>query len=155
MLLLHRTALRRRLLPPCSSYLPVSAKARLHASPLSRKEREPSSTSTPSDPRLSNIPSEELIEDKFAVLKSSYQAPKNPIILAHGLLGFDELHLAGNKFPGIEYWYGITQALASKGIEVFTAAVPPSGSIERRAEKLAEGIEGKFGKGVRGVNVIA
>jgi hypothetical protein len=48
---------------------------------------------------------DDLIEDKFAVLKSTYDAPKHPIILAHGLLGFDELHLAGTLLPGIEYWY--------------------------------------------------
>ncbi|KAF2169225.1 hypothetical protein M409DRAFT_64963 [Zasmidium cellare ATCC 36951] len=104
------------------------------------------------DPRLSNI-STEVIEDEFAVLKSTYQAPKHPIILAHGLLGFDELGLGGANLPGIEYWYGITQALAAKGVEVITSAVPPSGSIEDRAGKLAEAIEGRAGG--KAVNIIA
>jgi hypothetical protein len=94
-----------------------------------------------------------LIEDDFALLRERYQAPKNPVILAHGLLGFDELYLAGRTLPGIAYWYGITQALAAKGVEVITASVPPSGSIERRAAKLAEVIEAKaHGKAV---NIIA
>lgn len=106
---------------------------------------------THKDPRLANV--DKLIEDDFAVLKSSYQVPNHPIILAHGLLGFDELHLAGKSLPGVEYWYGITQALAQKGVEVITSAVPPSGSIERRAEKLAEAIEREaHGKAV---NIIA
>lgn len=54
---------------------------------------------------------------------------------------------------GIHYWRGITEALAAKGIEVITATVPASGSIEARAAKLAENIELKA-KG-KSVNIIA
>lgn len=54
---------------------------------------------------------------------------------------------------GIHYWRGITEALAAKGIEVITATVPPSGSIEARAARLAEDIERKA-KG-KSVNIIA
>lgn len=130
----------------------VSSNLRREAAPKKDNEKEEKPAS---DPR---IPTEDvddlLIEDKFALLKSSYNAPKNPIILAHGLMGFDELHLVpGKLIPGIEYWYGITQALAAKNIEVITAAVPPSGSIERRAEKLAETI--KLKAGGKAVNIIA
>ena len=100
------------------------------------------------DPRLGKV-----LEDDFAVLRSSYRAPKYPIVLAHGLLGFDELHPAGHNLPGIEYWYGITQALAAKNVKVMTAAVPPAGEIQERAERLAEAIE----RQVNGqpVNIIA
>jgi len=80
-------------------------------------------------------------------------APKNTIILAHGLLGFDEIRLAGQYLPGIQYWRGITDALAEKGIEVIVAAVPPSGSVEARAAKLATSIAEKA-KGKQ-VNIIA
>ncbi|KAK8194364.1 lipase 2 [Zalaria obscura] len=82
------------------------------------------------------------------------ETPKNPIILAHGLLGFEELHLMpGVKLPGIKYWRGITEALQAKGIEVITATVPPSGSVEARAAKLGETIARKaHGKSV---NIIA
>ena len=80
-------------------------------------------------------------------------APKYPIVLAHGLLGFDELRLAGRFLPGVQYWRGIKEALSAQGIEVITATVPPSGSIEERAEELARDIEA----GARGkdVNIIA
>ncbi|KAI4658572.1 uncharacterized protein J4E79_006978 [Alternaria viburni] len=74
-------------------------------------------------------------------------------VLAHGLLGFDELRLAGQFIPGIQYWRGITDALAHKGIEVIVAAVPASGSIEARSAKLAESIALKA-KGKQ-VNIIA
>ena len=103
------------------------------------------------DPRLSDLG--RIIEDDYANLRESYQVPKHPIILAHGLLGFDELFPAGHLLPGIEYWYGITDALAAKGVEVITAAVSPSGRIEARAEKLAESIE-KRAHG-KAVNIIA
>ena len=75
------------------------------------------------------------------------------MILAHGLLGFDELRLAGSALPGIQYWRGIREALQAKGIEVIVATVPPSGSIEARAAKLSEAIsQSANGKSV---NIIA
>ena len=74
-------------------------------------------------------------------------------MLAHGLLGFDELHIAGKFFPGIQYWRGITKALQTNGVEVITASVPPSGSIEKRAEKLGRDIEEKAGG--KSVNIVA
>lgn len=143
MVLLHRSALRRRVVSHFVFAARCTPKARLHASTKIFEQAK--------DPRLENV--DNLIEDEFAVLKSSYEAPQNPIILAHGLLGFDELRLGGANLPGIEYWYGITQALAAKGVEVITSAVPPSGSIEKRAEKLAEAIE-RRAKG-KAVNIIA
>ncbi len=74
-------------------------------------------------------------------------------MLAHGLLGFDELRLAGRILPGVHYWRGITEAMRANGIEVITASVPASASIEERAEKLGEDIEKKaHGKSV---NIVA
>lgn len=78
---------------------------------------------------------------------------KYPIVLAHGLFGFDELRLAGPLLPGVQYWRGVRDALEANDIEVITTAVPPSGSIEERGEKLAEMIASKAqGKSV---NIIA
>ncbi|KAB8228140.1 triglyceride lipase [Aspergillus alliaceus] len=104
-----------------------------------------------SDPRLEELG--KVIEDEYAVIRDNYATPKHTIILAHGLLGFDELRLAGPYFPGVQYWRGIKEALSVKGIEVITATVPPSGSIEARAEELARDIAA----GARGkaVNIIA
>ncbi|KAF1988532.1 alpha/beta-hydrolase [Aulographum hederae CBS 113979] len=94
-----------------------------------------------------------VIEDEYSTIRQKYETPKNPIILAHGLLGFDEIRLAGSLLPGIEYWRGIKEAMASNGIEVIITAVPRSGSIEARAEKLGESIAEKAqGKSV---NIIA
>lgn len=53
----------------------------------------------------------------------------------------------------MQYWRGIKEALSAQGIEVITASVPPSSTIEERAEELARDIEA----GARGkdVNIIA
>ncbi|KAI1081053.1 putative triacylglycerol lipase [Whalleya microplaca] len=109
------------------------------------------STRHADDPRLRELGKQ--IHDEYAVLKDHYATPKHPIVLAHGLLGFAELQVAGGWFPPIHYWRGIKDALRANGIEVITAAVPPSGSIEQRAEKLAHGIaEAAQGKSV---NIVA
>ncbi|KZF24248.1 lipase [Xylona heveae TC161] len=103
------------------------------------------------DPRLGDIG--RLLDDDFARLRATYDTPKNPIILAHGLLGFDELRLAGKFLPGVQYWRGITEALAANNIEVIVADVPASASIEERAEKLGRIIARKA-RG-KSVNIVA
>ncbi|TGZ85515.1 triacylglycerol lipase [Ascodesmis nigricans] len=102
------------------------------------------------DPRIDDRGNE--LMDQFSVLKEKYNAPQNPIVLCHGLFGFDEIRLAGQYVPGIEYWRGICDALRMHDVEVIIASVPPSASIERRAEALAEGVK-RAAKG-RKVNLI-
>jgi triacylglycerol lipase len=104
-----------------------------------------------SDPRAEDL--DQLIEDDFATLRDKYQTPKYPIVLAHGLLGFDELRLAGKFLPGVQYWRGIKEALNANNIEVITTAVPASASIEQRAVALMKDIKTK----ARGktVNIVA
>ncbi|KAI0005232.1 putative triacylglycerol lipase [Xylariaceae sp. FL0662B] len=103
------------------------------------------------DPRLKDLGKQ--IHDEYSVIKDHYATPKHPIVLAHGLFGFAELQLARGWFPAIQYWWGISDALRANDIEVITTAVPPSSSIEQRAEKLAHGIaEAAQGKSV---NIVA
>lgn len=89
--------------------------------------------------------------------------PRYPVVLAHGLFGFAELPLA-RPLPPVQYWRGIKQALAAQGCPlVVTPSVPPSGSIEERAAKLAADIEaalprrpgGDGGGGAVPVSIIA
>ena len=103
------------------------------------------------DPRTADIG--HTIKDDYATLRAKYRTPQNPVVLAHGLLGFDELRLAGKLLPGVHYWRGITEALRVNGIEVILASVPPSASIEERAAKLGEDIHQKVGG--KSVNIIA
>ncbi|KAI9842544.1 MAG: hypothetical protein M1837_007057 [Sclerophora amabilis] len=94
-----------------------------------------------------------VIEDDFALIRDNYQTPKHPVVLAHGLLGFSELRLVGKFLPGVQYWRGIKEAFAAKGIEVITASVSPSGSIEDRAAELSSDIAAKANG--KKVNIIA
>ncbi|OJJ48108.1 hypothetical protein ASPZODRAFT_130036 [Penicilliopsis zonata CBS 506.65] len=103
------------------------------------------------DPRFGKFG--RIIEDEYAVIRDEYATPKNPIVLAHGLMGFDELRLAGPYLPGVQYWRGIKEALSLKGVDVITATVPPLASIEARAEELRRAIT--VGAKGRGVNIIA
>jgi len=75
------------------------------------------------------------------------------VVLAHGLLGFDEIRLAGSLGPVIQYWHGIKEALSMKGAKIITATVPPYGSIEERALELAKDI--CAGSQGNDVNIIA
>ncbi|RMZ81809.1 hypothetical protein DV738_g2024, partial [Chaetothyriales sp. CBS 135597] len=95
--------------------------------------------------------------DLASFLKDHYEKPKHPIVLAHGLMGFDELHLAGKWFPGVQYWRGIREALEAKGITVITTTVPTTGSIEERAAVLHDQIKAKLqvGSDMRSLTTIA
>ncbi len=59
-----------------------------------------------------------------------YTKTKYPIVLAHGLGGFDEL------FGIYDYWYGIPFALTSGGARVFVTEVSQLNSTEARGEQL-------------------
>ncbi|KAJ1022517.1 hypothetical protein NDA16_003506 [Ustilago loliicola] len=61
--------------------------------------------------------------------------PRHPIVLCHGLYGFD----VRGPFLGLEihYWAKTLDILRKKiGAEVFVHGVPPTGSIQERAESL-------------------
>ncbi|KFY05382.1 hypothetical protein O988_00033 [Pseudogymnoascus sp. VKM F-3808] len=118
-----------------------------HRTPQLREKAE----SPSSDPKINDL--ERAIEDDFATIREKYATPKYPIVLAHGLMGFDKLKFAGDLIPGVEYWRGIVEALEANGVEVITASVPPSASIEERALKLGQDIARKANG--RSVNIIA
>lgn len=65
---------------------------------------------------------------------SSYTQTRYPIVLAHGLLGFDSL-------LGVDYWYGVPGALRNGGAQVYLAEVSQLNSTETRGEELIEQIE--------------
>jgi len=62
---------------------------------------------------------------------------RHPIVLAHGVLGFDQIRLAGRQHV---YFRGVPERLRTMGIEVHRPRVPAVGSISVRAEKLAAAI---------------
>ena len=58
-----------------------------------------------------------------------YAKTRYPIVLVHGLFGFD-------SFLGVDYFYGIPGALSRDGAQVFVAQVSASNSTEVRGEQL-------------------
>lgn len=96
------------------------------------------------DPRIRDFGRR--IHDDYATIRENYATPKHPIVLAHGLLGFSELRVSA-LLPPIEYWHGIKQALSQNNCAVITASVPPTGSIEERAAKLAADILAQTSRG--------
>lgn len=65
---------------------------------------------------------------------STYTQTKYPIVLTHGLYGFDNL-------LGVEYWHKVPEELSKDGAEVFLTTVSNSNSVEVRGEQLIPQIE--------------
>jgi triacylglycerol lipase len=59
----------------------------------------------------------------------TYTQTKHPIVLVHGLLGFDAL-------GPVQYFYGVPAELRAGGATVYTASVSQSNSSEVRGEQL-------------------
>ncbi|KIX07854.1 uncharacterized protein Z518_02508 [Rhinocladiella mackenziei CBS 650.93] len=138
----------------CIRYQSTLSSPPPHLNPGSKANRDTGSSSNvenPIDPGLSDLG--RLITDDFAHVRSHYSVPRHLIVLAHGLMGFDELRLVGRYLPSIQYWRGITDAFAQNGIEFITTAVPTMGSIEDRARALASQIATKAPG--RDVNIVA
>lgn len=61
--------------------------------------------------------------------QNGYTQTRYPIVLVHGLFGFD-------SFLGLDYFYGIPSALRQDGARVFVAQVSAANSTEMRGEQL-------------------
>jgi triacylglycerol lipase len=66
-----------------------------------------------------------------ARVTSSEAKTKNPIVLVHGLFGFDNV-------LGIDYFYRIPESLAGAGAKVYVAQVSGANSSEIRGEQLIQ-----------------
>ncbi|KAI8647829.1 Alpha/Beta hydrolase protein [Parasitella parasitica] len=65
-----------------------------------------------------------------------YKAPREPIVLCHGLFGFD---IRGpQNFPALQfhYWSGVEDTLAKLGAKIIVTKVPQAGSIWERSHAL-------------------
>lgn len=67
----------------------------------------------------------------FGAHADTYTQTRYPIVLVHGLLGFDQI-------GPINYWYGIPSALRSGGATVFVSQESASNSSEVRGEQLLQ-----------------
>lgn len=64
-----------------------------------------------------------------AQAQGGYTQTRHPIVLVHGLFGFD-------SFLGLDYFYGIPTALRDDGARVYVAQVSAANSTEVRGEQL-------------------
>lgn len=79
---------------------------------------------------------------------SSYAKTRYPIVLAHGMAGFD-------KIGPIDYWYGIPGDLRRRGATVYLTQVSSFNSSEYRGEQLLAQVEDILAiSGARKVNLI-
>jgi triacylglycerol lipase len=62
-------------------------------------------------------------------------APRLPVVLAHGFLGFDEIGVGNRKHL---YFRGIGAHLEAAGAQLYCPRVPPASSISARAQRLAD-----------------
>lgn len=77
-----------------------------------------------------------------------YTETKYPIVLAHGLFGFDSI-------LGVDYWYKVPETLKQDGAKVYLTAVANSNSPEIRGEQLIKEIERVLAiTGAKKVNII-
>jgi triacylglycerol lipase len=67
--------------------------------------------------------------------QTGYTQTRNPIVLVHGLLGFDSI------LGVYDYWYGIPSALRDGGARVFVASVSASNYSEVRGEQLIRDLD--------------
>lgn len=65
-----------------------------------------------------------------------YLPPRAPIVLCHGLYGFDKIGPDSLPLLQVQYWGGIENALAKLGAKVIVTKVPSTGSILERAQTL-------------------
>lgn len=61
-----------------------------------------------------------------------------PVVLIHGLFGFDRIGVPGARF---EYFRGIAAHLETLGCHAHAVKLPPAQSVPARAKKLVEAIE--------------
>ncbi|TFY67674.1 hypothetical protein EVG20_g3856 [Dentipellis fragilis] len=115
----------------------------------------PSPTSTPPRPAKPRPPPDTLHQLlQCPVLYDPLRAPRNPIVLCHGLYGFDVR--GPSVFPSLRmhYWSSILGILRKTvGAEVIVTSVPGTGSIASRAQELHRFLE-KRAPG-RGLNLLA
>jgi triacylglycerol lipase len=68
-------------------------------------------------------------------VSDTYTQTKYPIVLCHGMAGFDSL------FGVVDYFYGVQSALTSGGARVYVTHVPSFSSTEARGEELLGEVE--------------
>ncbi|KAJ8326965.1 hypothetical protein QVD99_005278 [Batrachochytrium dendrobatidis] len=75
------------------------------------------------------------------IVAERLRAPKNPVILCHGLFGYDRIGPQSVPFLQLKYWRGIYDALQDLGCDVHIARVGSVSPIKTRAHQLTSYID--------------
>ncbi len=81
--------------------------------------------------------------EEHALVPQVESKVRDPIVLVHGLFGFDKIKL-GN-WSVAEYFRGIPEALTAAGNRVFVARLSPVGCIAKRASQLSDFLKANVG----------
>ena len=81
--------------------------------------------------------------------EAGYTATKYPIVLVHGLLGFDSIL---NGF--LDYWYKIVPDLRAGGAQVYATEVSGLNTTEERGEQLVKQVQYILAAGAKKVHLI-
>ncbi|TFK39091.1 Alpha/Beta hydrolase protein [Crucibulum laeve] len=136
--------------PPHNDDPPPSAKRRNNKKSSKDPFKLPSDMKEP-DPTPPDIIHQLLVNP---ALYDPLRTPRYPIVLCHGLYGFDSR--GPSTFPSMRmnYWQNVLRVLRDKiGAEVIVTSVPGTGSIIERAQKLDQQLQTRA-RG-RGVNFLA
>lgn len=89
-----------------------------------------------------------LLSTMTTVQANDDAATRYPIVFVHGIFGFDDIW-------GVDYFYGVPQALRDEGAKVYVASVSPANSTEFRGEQLRTFIQAVLAEsGAEKVNII-
>lgn len=89
-----------------------------------------------------------LVTTTSSTYASDYAKTQYPIVLVHGLFGFDDL-------LWVDYFYKVPNALNRNGAQVYVATVSPANSTEVRGEQLLTYVEEVLAiSGAKKVNLI-
>lgn len=70
------------------------------------------------------------------ITSPQYRPPRNPIVLCHGLFGFDYIGVKEIPFLQLHYWKGIKEALVDLKCELHVSKVSSVSSVRTRAMEL-------------------
>ena len=94
---------------------------------------------------MQRVNSSQLVRDEAAGAGLAVAKLDAPIVLAHGLCGFDRLYAFYR--PVIDYFPGVREALEGAGNRVFAASVRPTSGVADRARDLKQFIENEVPAG--------
>lgn len=80
-------------------------------------------------------------------------APRNTLVLAHGLFGFDKLGPESLPWIQVQYWKTPLESFREMGCRIIIAKVPATGSVEERAHALHEMLTNSLDRGQK-INII-